>query len=83
MDSNSNLGKSMTHHNQTKELTTWFLSVCAVQAWSRIFLKESFPERAWSESVSAWSFYSSRAGSYIETWGPTGDPEVVETLYTI
>jgi hypothetical protein len=23
-DSNSNLGKSMTHHNQTKELTTWF-----------------------------------------------------------
>jgi hypothetical protein len=25
-DSNSNLTKSMTHHNQTKELTTWFLS---------------------------------------------------------
>jgi hypothetical protein len=24
-DSNSNLTKSMTHHNQTKELTTWFL----------------------------------------------------------
>jgi hypothetical protein len=24
--SNSNLAKSMTHHNQTKELTTWFLS---------------------------------------------------------
>jgi hypothetical protein len=24
-DSNSNLVKSMTHHNQTKELTTWFL----------------------------------------------------------
>jgi hypothetical protein len=24
-DSNSNLAKSMTHHNQTKELTTWFL----------------------------------------------------------
>jgi hypothetical protein len=23
---NSNLGKSMTHHNQTKELTTWFLN---------------------------------------------------------
>jgi hypothetical protein len=22
---NSNLAKSMTHHNQTKELTTWFL----------------------------------------------------------
>jgi hypothetical protein len=24
-NSNSNLTKSMTHHNQTKELTTWFL----------------------------------------------------------
>jgi hypothetical protein len=24
-DSNSNLDKSMTHHNQTKELITWFL----------------------------------------------------------
>jgi hypothetical protein len=26
-DLNSNLTKSMTHHNQTKELTTWFLIV--------------------------------------------------------
>jgi hypothetical protein len=26
-DSNSNLAKSMTHHNQTKELTTWFLKI--------------------------------------------------------
>jgi hypothetical protein len=26
-DSNSNLIKSMTHHNQTKELITWFLSI--------------------------------------------------------
>jgi chemotaxis response regulator CheB len=26
-DSNSNLVKSMTHHNQTKELTTWFLNL--------------------------------------------------------
>jgi hypothetical protein len=26
-DLNSNLGMSMTHHNQTKELTTWFLTV--------------------------------------------------------
>jgi hypothetical protein len=25
LDSNSNLAKSMTHHNQTKKLTTWFL----------------------------------------------------------
>jgi hypothetical protein len=26
-DSNSNLSKSMTRHNQTKELTTWFLNL--------------------------------------------------------
>jgi hypothetical protein len=33
-DSNSKLAKSMTHHNQTKELTTWFLScakLCCVE----------------------------------------------------
>jgi hypothetical protein len=27
LDSNSNLTKSMTHNNQTKELTTWFLNL--------------------------------------------------------
>jgi hypothetical protein len=26
-DSNSYLAKSMNHHNQTKELTTWFLNL--------------------------------------------------------
>jgi hypothetical protein len=26
-DSNSNIAKSMTHHNQTKEHTTWFLNL--------------------------------------------------------
>jgi hypothetical protein len=26
-DLNSNLAKLMTHHNQTKELTTWFLNL--------------------------------------------------------
>jgi hypothetical protein len=26
-DSNSNLAKSMTHHNQTKERITWFLNL--------------------------------------------------------
>jgi hypothetical protein len=26
-DSNSNLAKSTTHHNQTKELTTWFINL--------------------------------------------------------
>jgi hypothetical protein len=27
MDSSSNLSKSMTHYNQTKKLTTWFLNL--------------------------------------------------------
>jgi hypothetical protein len=31
-DSNSNLTKSMNHHNQTTELTTWFLK----NKWSKI-----------------------------------------------
>jgi hypothetical protein len=26
-DSNSNFTKSMTHHNQTKKLTTWFFNL--------------------------------------------------------
>jgi hypothetical protein len=39
-DSNSNLTKSMTHHNQIKELTTWFLkwanNLCVVPlGWHR------------------------------------------------
>jgi hypothetical protein len=35
------------------------------------------------EEAHARAFYSSRSGSYIETWGLTGGPEVVETLYNI
>jgi hypothetical protein len=35
------------------------------------------------EEMSTRSFYSSRSGSYNETHGPIGDPEVVETLYSI
>jgi hypothetical protein len=35
------------------------------------------------EEVSTWSFYSSRLSSYNKTRDPTGDPEVVETLYNI
>jgi hypothetical protein len=27
LDLNSNLAKLMTHHNQTMELTTWFLTL--------------------------------------------------------
>jgi hypothetical protein len=30
LDSNSNLAKSMTHHNQTKEWTTWFFKVASL-----------------------------------------------------
>jgi hypothetical protein len=35
------------------------------------------------EVASTRAFYSSRSGSYSETRGPTGGPEVVETLYSI
>jgi hypothetical protein len=35
LDLNSTLAKSMTHHNQTKELTTWFLKYVntKINAW--------------------------------------------------
>jgi hypothetical protein len=39
--------------------------------------------RACLNSLPTLAFYSSRPGSYIETMGPTGGPEVVETLYNI
>jgi hypothetical protein len=32
-DSNSNLAKSMTHHNQIKELSTWFLKVIETKVY--------------------------------------------------
>jgi hypothetical protein len=37
-DSNSNLAKLMTHHNQTEELTTWFLRVYLTLGYVWIFL---------------------------------------------
>jgi hypothetical protein len=36
-DSNSNLAKSMTHHNQTKELTTWFDRCRPPENWEKKF----------------------------------------------
>jgi hypothetical protein len=38
MDSNSNLAKPMTHHNQTKKITTWFLVTPAFYN-NKIFIK--------------------------------------------
>jgi hypothetical protein len=37
LDSNSNLAKSMTHHNQTKELTTWFLTNIIIYSYKQFF----------------------------------------------
>jgi hypothetical protein len=41
-DSNSNLTKSMTHHNQTKKRTTWFLSSLAARSCYRYTVKQYF-----------------------------------------
>jgi hypothetical protein len=48
-------------------------------------LKPVLPEPFFDplEEVSTRSFYSSRSGSYNETRGPTGGPEVIKTLYNI
>jgi hypothetical protein len=52
---------------------------------SCIVLKPILPEPFFDpcEEVSTQSFYSSRPDSYNEIRGPTGGPEVVETLYRI
>jgi hypothetical protein len=36
-DSNSNLAKLMTHHNQTKERTTWFLRITLASLFHTVF----------------------------------------------
>jgi hypothetical protein len=51
------------------------LPICP-PAWTGLFFDPC-------EEVSTPSFYHSRSGSYNETRGPTGGPEVVETLYNI
>jgi hypothetical protein len=48
---------------------------------SSLYEPELFPDPC--EEVSIRSFYSSRSGSYNETRGLTGGPEVVETLYNM
>jgi hypothetical protein len=51
-DSNSNLAKSMTHHNQTKELTTWFLSFGQSKAQKLSSVQSLFcPETEFSSEV--------------------------------
>jgi hypothetical protein len=55
---------------------------------SYIVLKSTLPELFLGffgpcEEVSTRSFYSTRPDSYNETQGPTGGPEVIETLYNI
>jgi hypothetical protein len=52
---------------------------CIAQACMSLNLSFSDP----CEEVSTRSFYNSRSDSYNETWGPTGGPKVVETLYNI
>jgi hypothetical protein len=44
-DSNSNLAKSMTHHNQTKELTTWFLKALS-NGCQECFLERTYQRRS-------------------------------------
>jgi hypothetical protein len=45
-DSNSNLAKSMTHHNQTKELTIWFLNISTIVWWHWVSIDAIAPGNA-------------------------------------
>jgi hypothetical protein len=51
---------------------------CTSLPYMSVFLFVFYP----CEESPARAFYSSRSVSYIETWGPTGGPEVVETPYS-
>jgi hypothetical protein len=51
-DLNSNLVKSMTHHNQTKELTTWFLRQALID-----LIAEIINTNIATLSVRAWAMY--------------------------
>jgi hypothetical protein len=53
---NSNLAKSMTHHNQTKELTTWFLSVHADSPITECMMDLEWPQDA-RNCGECWSAY--------------------------
>jgi hypothetical protein len=54
-DSNSNLTKSMTHHNQTKELTNWFLRIWSANSCFLIlaFLRPTSPSSFFNLEPSA------------------------------
>jgi hypothetical protein len=58
---------------------------CCVFAQVQVELarRESCVKLRFLNLLLAWSVYNSRLGSYIETRGPIGGPEVVETLYNI
>jgi hypothetical protein len=60
-DLNSNITKSMTYHNQTKELTTWFLSGCLRSVgdeiiWRKI-VKKKVGEELLLQSLSFCGYY--------------------------
>jgi hypothetical protein len=58
-DLNSNLTKSMTHHNQTKELTTWFLNLFYTGRYdlSEIQIQQlvEFPTTVTRKPLTIWS----------------------------
>jgi hypothetical protein len=59
------------------------LMLYCYECMSLFKLELNSPKKACLNSVSVRSFYSSRSNNYIETWGLTGGPKVVENLYNI
>jgi hypothetical protein len=64
LDSNSNLAKSMTHHNQNKELTTWFLRYHQLKIQECNILKIAFVSRYGLYEYMVMSFGLTNAPAY-------------------
>jgi hypothetical protein len=68
MDSNLNLAKSMTHHNQTKVLTTWFLRLPNVTC-----LHHSYPVKHKLKDCTMMKKFMT-SGAFSKGSKPGGDP---------
>jgi hypothetical protein len=86
-DSNSNIAKSMTHHNQTKKLTTWFLTHASNALFSALSAKikdEIEMEYGWLERANLlWKMLEQMYGSSNSKKSSSSAPENISSSSTL